>query len=53
MAIETSRPVAQVAKELGIHEATLGVGARLDVLSPVQVNVLALTTSSRPSVMDG
>ena len=24
MAIETSRPVAQVAKELGIHEATLG-----------------------------
>jgi transposase len=24
MAIETSRPVAQVAKELGINEATLG-----------------------------
>jgi transposase-like protein len=24
LAIETSRPVAQVAKELGIHEATLG-----------------------------
>lgn len=24
MAIETSRPVAQVAQELGIHEATLG-----------------------------
>ena len=23
-AIETSRPIAQVAKELGIHEATLG-----------------------------
>jgi transposase-like protein len=24
LVIETSRPVAQVAKELGIHEATLG-----------------------------
>lgn len=23
-ALETSRPVAQVAKELGVHEATLG-----------------------------
>ncbi|WP_248959841.1 transposase, partial [Sphaerisporangium perillae] len=24
LVIETSRPVAQVAKELGVHEATLG-----------------------------
>ncbi|MCW2861981.1 MAG: transposase family protein [Actinoallomurus sp.] len=24
LVIETSRPIAQVAKELGIHEATLG-----------------------------
>ncbi|MBE1604753.1 transposase-like protein [Actinopolymorpha pittospori] len=24
MVIETSRPIAQVAKELGIHDATLG-----------------------------
>ncbi|MBE1608195.1 transposase-like protein [Actinopolymorpha pittospori] len=24
MVVETSRPIAQVAKELGVHEATLG-----------------------------
>jgi transposase-like protein len=24
LVIETSRPIAQVAKELGVHEATLG-----------------------------
>ena len=29
LVIETSRPIAQVARELGIGEGTLGIGSRL------------------------